>query len=44
MPSARILRVLFCSLSLTGHAMTTPAIEEPDYSVAQGLGDVEVRS
>lgn len=44
MPSARSLRVLFYSLALTGYPMTTHAIEEPDYTVVQDLGDVEVRS
>lgn len=43
MPAVRILRVLFYTIPLAGYPMATHAIEEPDYTVVQDLGDVEVR-
>ncbi len=43
MPPNRPLRTLFLSLLLAGYSMTTHAIEEPDYTIVQDLGDVEVR-
>jgi hypothetical protein len=42
MPS-RILRILVYSIPIAGYPMTTHAIEEPDYTIVQDLGDVEVR-